>query len=216
MQAIEGGPAWIDSDRYTIDAKAEGTESVAMMRGPMMQGLLEDRFKLKMHRETKETAVYALTVAQGGLRAPVAKEGNCVTEEGLFAKGPAGPMPGGSSPPPLCGGFLHGPDGSDRSYRQTMTGLCAELSTLLDRDVVDKTGVLGVFDIEMTLSLSDLFPGSQSDPRLAELLASAPNSTDPAGSSIFAAVQKLGLRLGPAKSPSEFLAIDHVERPSEN
>ena len=65
---VVGGPAWITSDFYEIDAKAEGPQGHAMMNGPMLQALLEDRFKLKIHRETRDVPVYALTVAAGGLK----------------------------------------------------------------------------------------------------------------------------------------------------
>ena len=60
---LEGGPAWIDSDRYQITAKAQGPTDQQMMEGPMLQELLEDRFQLKTHRETREARVSALTVA---------------------------------------------------------------------------------------------------------------------------------------------------------
>jgi uncharacterized protein (TIGR03435 family) len=62
---IEGGPGWINSDRYTITAKAEGDASEGVMRGPMFRALLEDRFKLHIRREIHEVPVYALTVAKG-------------------------------------------------------------------------------------------------------------------------------------------------------
>ena len=67
MQVL-GGPGWIDSDHYDIAAKAEGTTSVQQLYGPMLRTLLEDRFRLKVHRETKEAPVYFLTVAKGGTR----------------------------------------------------------------------------------------------------------------------------------------------------
>jgi uncharacterized protein (TIGR03435 family) len=70
---ISGGPPWIDSGRYSIDAKAEGIPGQNVMRGPMLQALLEDRFQLKIHRETREVPVYALTVAKGGLKLQIAQ-----------------------------------------------------------------------------------------------------------------------------------------------
>src|SRR5262249_1562474 len=63
---IEGAPAWASSERYTIEAKAETTAGRIMMQGPMMQKLLEERFKLKIRRETRELPVYNLTLARGG------------------------------------------------------------------------------------------------------------------------------------------------------
>ena len=68
MPPIERAPAWISSDLYTIEAKAEGTPGQPAMLGPMMQSLLEDRFHLKLHRETRSGPAYELTVAKGGSR----------------------------------------------------------------------------------------------------------------------------------------------------
>jgi uncharacterized protein (TIGR03435 family) len=90
---IEGGPAWINSDRYEINAKAEGDASPEMMMGPMMQGLLEDRFKLKVHRESREVQVYALTVAKGGLKLKPFQEGSCT---------PSSDTPHVPGQPPVC------------------------------------------------------------------------------------------------------------------
>jgi uncharacterized protein (TIGR03435 family) len=68
MPPIEKAPAWISSDLYTIDAKAEGAPGQPAMLGPMMQSLLEDRFHLKLHRESRSGPAYELTVAKGGSR----------------------------------------------------------------------------------------------------------------------------------------------------
>ena len=64
--AVEGGPSWVRSDRYTIEAAANGAPNDHMMQGPMLQTILEDRFKVKVHFETREVPVYHLTVAPGG------------------------------------------------------------------------------------------------------------------------------------------------------
>jgi uncharacterized protein (TIGR03435 family) len=74
---IDGGPSWIHSAFYEINATAGGNPSVAMMRGPMMQVLLEDRFQLKIHREAREGPVYFLTVARGGPKLHSFTEGSC-------------------------------------------------------------------------------------------------------------------------------------------
>jgi len=76
LPEIQGAPDWID-DRYSITAKAEGAASDGMMNGQMLKALLEERFKLKIHRETKEVPVYELTVARGGLKALRFIAGNC-------------------------------------------------------------------------------------------------------------------------------------------
>ena len=63
---IVGGPNWASSERFTIDAKAEGTPSLQMMKGPMLQALLVDGFHLRSHRETRQVPIYELAVAKGG------------------------------------------------------------------------------------------------------------------------------------------------------
>jgi uncharacterized protein (TIGR03435 family) len=78
---IRGGPGWIHSDRYDVAATTEGRAGVAQVSGPMLQSLLEDRFQLKIHRETKEAAVYALTVSRKGLKLAPAKERGCVPRD---------------------------------------------------------------------------------------------------------------------------------------
>jgi len=209
---IEGGPAWINSDLYTIDAKPAGGETQAMMRGPMMQALLEDRFKLKMRRETREVLVYVLTVGKGGPKLQAAKAGSCTAMD--FTNGPP-PAPGPGQPPP-CGFFRFVSNGGIDTSGQTMAGLCMQFSAALDRDVIDRTGIAGGFDIHLDLSQADLFPFASTDNGAAPSdPAAAAVAADPAGA-IFAAVKRLGLQLESAKAPGEYFAIDRVERPSEN
>jgi uncharacterized protein (TIGR03435 family) len=79
---VTGVPGWIDSDRYNIDAKAEGPPSSSQeyvaLQYRRLQTLLRDRFSLKVHRETKELPVYELTVAKGG---PRLQTPNCLQRE---------------------------------------------------------------------------------------------------------------------------------------
>jgi uncharacterized protein (TIGR03435 family) len=213
-QAIKTSSAWIRSDPYSIEAKAESNQTtdnqtMEMMRGPMMQALLEDRFKMKIHRETREVPVYALTVDKGGPKLQAAKAGGCISLKDLFDPGP----PSASGPLPPCAIMSRTPGGSVSWYRETLAGFCGALSLFLDRDVVDRTGIAGVFDIHMEFAPTDFanFPGAQN-----MLTGPSPAASDPIGSSIFAAVNTLGLKLKPAKGPGTFLVIDHIERPSEN
>jgi uncharacterized protein (TIGR03435 family) len=78
LPPIEGGPAWISSERHTVEAMAEGNPGAATMRGPMLQALLQDRFQLKTHLETKFVSGFALVVAKGGPRLTGHREGSCV------------------------------------------------------------------------------------------------------------------------------------------
>jgi uncharacterized protein (TIGR03435 family) len=205
---VQGLPAWIDSDYYEIVAKAEGAPGQAMMRGPMMQSLLEDRFKLRVHRETKEVPVYVLSVAKGGPRLNATKGGSCTPED--IDNPPPLPEPG--KPLPLmCGGQMVRSFGLEMSGA-TMQDLCVQLFIRTDRIVIDKTGISGNFDINLELSKEDVTPA-----QLMALMGATPDtSTDPPHSSVFDAVKKLGLKLESGKGPGEFLVIDHIERPSEN
>ncbi len=211
---IKGSPPWINSARYTINAEAEGTPDEAVTRGPMLQALLEDRFKLTMHSESREIPVYELTVAAGGPKLKAAQQGSCISG----AKPPVSARPAledrtASNMP--CGLFARSQrnDGLDVNGT-TIAHLCRNFSAVFDRDVVDKTGIEGLFDIYL-----DIPP----EPRRAGD-AAVPGPTAPPGrpdpdrtfAAAKAALQKLGLRLEAAKSAGQFLVIDHVERPSEN
>jgi uncharacterized protein (TIGR03435 family) len=198
--SIDGGPAWINSDGYTIEAKADGAQGQAQMTGPMLQALLEARFKLRIHRESREVAVYALTVAKRGPKLEPSKPGSCVP----YAEGIPAP------PPQFCGTPRRGDPGF-HLIGATMADLCGVLSApeISDRKTIDKTGITGMFDIQLpgpgelnrAAHDSDV-PGDPASPNFFEVLREA--------------VQKLGLNLERATGPGEFLVIDHVERPSEN
>lgn len=201
-QPIKGSPAWIGSDRYTIEAKTEGTPGEEVTRGPMLQRLLEDRFKLKIHRETREVPVYELTVATGRPKLSAAQDGSCIPIDRATPQTPGQPLPR------VCGGFLASPSGGMVTYHQTMASLCWQLSVMLDRDCLDKTGIAGIFDIHFDIDVQSLMAdvpqgATDPDPRVI---------TD----AFRAALSKLGLKLEPAKGPAEFLVIDHVEKPSDN
>jgi len=119
-QPLQGGPAWIDSDRYTIDAKPGAPQAKAVMGGPMLQALLEDRFKLKVHREKREVRAYALVVAKGGPKLEATKEGGCTPADP--AQGPPPIVPGQPLP---CGyiGEAKGGDGIE-AVGVTMASIC--------------------------------------------------------------------------------------------
>jgi uncharacterized protein (TIGR03435 family) len=68
LSPISGGPAWINSERYTIQAKADEGTSPEVMQGPMLQSLLKERFKARIRLEVRQVLVYALIVAKGGFK----------------------------------------------------------------------------------------------------------------------------------------------------
>jgi len=85
----------------------------------------------------------------------------------------------------------------------------------MDRDIIDKTGIAGRFDIHLDLSMEDLMPGRRATNSGTSDPAGAAIAGDPSGT-IFTAVRKLGLRLESSKGQREFIVIDHVERPTDN
>jgi uncharacterized protein (TIGR03435 family) len=216
---IEKGPAWIESELYTIEAKAAGPADQGTMRGPMMRALLEDRFQLKLHTETREEPVYLLTVAKDGPKLKAAPPGSCVAVDIDHLPAPS------PQPPQFCGIDRVTHNGFD-IRGATMPEFSQALAGRLDREVVDRTGITGLFDFEF-----DMFPDASSatlgpapnpggpPPPPAPPPPPGPNGlTDPGGPFVVtqAALQKFGLRLESAKGPVRFLVIDRVERPSEN
>jgi uncharacterized protein (TIGR03435 family) len=206
---IEGAPAWINTDLFQINAKAEGTPIREMLWGPMMQALLEDRFKLKIRREVRDVPAYAMTVAKGGPKIQPLK-GTCA--------------PDAFPPPPIAPGQINcGPQGTARKGPNMAWGFIGSgdqfskiLNSMLDRPVIDKTGLAGVFNFHLEFLPDETSPGFIMRLRAVEGADAGP--TDPTGgTSIFTAMQEqLGLRLEPAKGPKELLVVERVERPSEN
>jgi uncharacterized protein (TIGR03435 family) len=209
---LSGDPPWADSEHYDVQAKADGNPSVREMEGPMLQVLLEDRFKLTLHRENRQLPVYELTIGKGGAKLQSSKEGSC-TPYSVDSPPPAS-TPG--APRPNFCGFHMTPDyGLNRTLDGkgiTMAALAANLSrtyvSLLGRNVIDRTGLTGGYDVHLKWAMDSLSAPAG--------LNTAPPS-DVTGPSIFTALQEqLGLKLESAKGPVEVLVIDHIERPSVN
>lgn len=208
---ISGGPSWMKSDRFDITAKAESSATFDQMR-PMIQSLLAERFKLTIHREKKETSVYELTAAKGGIKIVAAKEGSCITFDPAKNSGPPPPPKPGETLPRICGGVRMSVGLID-GFGISTTELAADLSNMLGRTVVDKTGFTGAFDVHLEFT-PDAAPANGA---FAQAGPGAPPPANSSVPSIFTALQEqLGLRLESAKGPVEVLVIDHLERPSEN
>jgi uncharacterized protein (TIGR03435 family) len=173
-----------------------------MMNGPMLQALLEDRFKLKIHRESKEIPVYALVVARGGPRLQPTPQGGCTPgdPDGL----PSPVVPG----QPLPCGYMGGSEkGGVEAVGVPITSLLPILGSQLPRSIIDQTGLTGLFDYHFDVGLGppNSSPQSEDDPAYQDTLAT-----------VTSALQKLGLKIQPAKGAEDIIVIDHVERPSEN
>lgn len=211
IRSVLGGPPWVDSERFEIEAKPEGNPS-REQENLMIQSLLEDRFKLVLHHETRQLPIYALEVAKEGKIGPQltphANDAKCTdTSTGKFL---SQPKPSDAMPA-YCGGFFMNPRPGD--LRETGNGvsmdeLGAQLIQFLDRDVVDRTGLGGVFDFNVEFApLAG--PGALPD------TATAPDPSSPP--TIFVALQQqLGLKLDPQKGPVDVFVIDHIEEPSPN
>jgi len=217
---IEGGPAWMNSDRFDVTAKAEGEIAPVGpgQTGPvqlMMRSLLEDRFKLKVHRETKEMPIYALVLARsdGRLGSQIEpSKVDCAAMRGRGAGpgggGRGGPPPGPPKPGerPECGMFM-GP-ASVGAGDVPLQQLAQLLSGRVNRVVLDKTGLTGRYSFNLEFTPDQAPPGGFQ-------LNGAPVSINPDGPSLFTALQEqLGLKLDAQRGPVETLVVDSVEQPT--
>jgi len=195
--SIVGGPVWLGSDHFDIDAKvtpaadAPPPKLTSAQRKLMIQSLLADRFKLIVHNETKDAPIYELDLAKSGSKLPESTPGD------TFAKGFKGiddnSVPIGY-PVLLSFGHLFGQAVNIASLDEYMT-------SVLKRPIVDKTGLTGKYD----LSLQWTPDNTPDDSPLA------------GGPSFFTAIQEqLGLKLTSTHGPVKTLVIDHVEKPSAN
>jgi uncharacterized protein (TIGR03435 family) len=196
---ILGGPKWLDSERFDIEAKMDavaaqrmhalGREQRRAEMQAMFQQLLADRFKLAVHWETRELPIYALVAA---------KKGPSLLE----SKNPPGDT--GTS---LNDGRFTGKGLTMTEFAETLT---QDLSTELGRVVIDRTGIQGRYDIALKWT-----PEAAAETGDSGADGSAVSSDS--GPSIFTAIQEqAGLKLETAKGPVTVLIIDHVEMPSEN
>ena len=206
---LSGGPSWISSEKFDIEAKEDEAVAAKLQKLPMeehanqirlmVQAMLADRFRLKVSHETKELPVYALVVAKGG---PKMKEE------------PPASAPEAAAHPRMFIQFM-----GAGQLRGTNIGVGLLADTLsrqpeLERLVVDETGLKGNYD--WTLKWTP----EQSDPMFKGPDGAPPPDTPPPdsfGPSIFAALEEqLGLKLEPRKGPVETLVIGSIEKPSEN
>jgi uncharacterized protein (TIGR03435 family) len=183
---ITGGPDWLDTDRYDLQAKADHSYSIDDLH-LMFQNLLADRFSLKFHKETKEGPVYALMVDKPGSKMKI-------NESDQDFKIPITPAT----------------DGVFVGRRVPMQYLCWFLGQQLqteERPVIDRTGLGKNYDF--TLSFAPELPPNFPKENLPPGLLDRPSIFD-------ALKEQLGLRLQAQKGPVEYYVIDHLEKPSAN
>ncbi|GGG82227.1 TIGR03435 family protein [Edaphobacter dinghuensis] len=188
-KTISGGPSWIDSNRYDIlaltpgDVRPTRDEQMSMLRN-----LLTDRFKLAFHREQKEFSIFELQVAKNG---PKLKKSTAAPDD----------------PAALISTVY--PQRILLPARNTTMGEFTSLlqRAVLDRPVVDKTGIIGKYDFDLTWAPdSSQFGGG--------VAAASPDAPSPP---FFTAVQQqLGLKLVATRGPVDALVVDKAERPTDN
>jgi bla regulator protein blaR1 len=199
---ISGAPDWVKKDRFDIQAKSpDGTfnytageflEGETPQLRPMLQALLADRFNLKVHREQRRVPVYALTVGKNGPKFKQAAGEMVQLKDGSFVKNRSTFFQDAT------------PDGANVRLivkNRTLQEVFEILSNMIDRPVLDRTGLTGEFDFTIEY----------------EKETDSPGLSMYVGPSFFRALQEqLGLKLEAAKGPVDVLVIDRVEKPSEN
>ena len=211
---IIGAPNWIASDRFDIVAKAPDGAPPEQYRS-MMRNLLADRFKLKAHLETREMPIYALVPARAdGKLGPNMKSATTDCEaraRGLRAGGPPPPPQPGQ---PIDCGFMIG-IGTMNAGGMPLADLARSLSGFVNRFVIDKTGLSGRYDFQLTYTPEGRgLPGL---PAGAPPIGVEAPPADPNGASLFTALQEqLGLKLDSQKGPVEVLVVDSIEQPTED
>ena len=182
-----GGPAWIRTDRFDVLASTPETAKPADRR-QMVQALLDERFRLRVHPETREMPIYELKVARtDGQLGPYLRPSAPVDCDAIP------PARRGEDDP--CTSFLD--DGVIRGRARTMAVLATLVRRSVDRPVVDRTGLSGNFNFDVKFA--------------PEGAADAVSD----GTSIFAALgAELGLKLESARGPVDVLVVDSVERPT--
>jgi uncharacterized protein (TIGR03435 family) len=197
LDLITGGPGWVETEGFDIDAKVAGPDVETYKkltdkeRQSILAALLVERFNLKIHRETKILPIYELVVAKGGFKP---KELPPIDDAAEEAK-PSDQRRNGHMSTMRPGEFQGG--GID-------LGRFAEnLSDIVQRTVLDKTGIKGIYDINLKWTPED-------EPASAD-------AGGEGGASVFTALQEqVGLKLESGKGPVETLVIDHADLPSQN
>jgi bla regulator protein blaR1 len=211
---LVGGPKWLFEDRFDV----KGTGTAPGRDGPLfdkLKAMLADRFKLVTHVETREQSIYQLVLARrdGKLGEKITPSTTDCTPTGPSGRGR------GQAPPPVPGerpkcGFMIGP-GRIMVGGQTMTSFATTLSRFAGGIVVDRTGLSGTYDVELSYAPD---PGISPTGRdLPPQPGGPPPAVNSDAPSIFSAVQEqLGLKLDSTKGPVDVLVIDSAEHPTQD
>lgn len=189
LSRIQGGPGWLDEERYDVLAKAGNPEVSRDEVRLMLQSLLADRFKLAFHRETKQSLVYPQLVGKNGPKLKDSKD-----DEKTNISNSA--EPGGRRVIVF--------------QKWSMQGQCVTLGGLFGSPVLNKTGLPGTYDFKLAYEPdSNPVAGNAEPPQLN----GGPVDSEP---SLVTAIEELGLKLEAGKGPVEEMVIDYVNRASKN
>jgi uncharacterized protein (TIGR03435 family) len=189
---ILGGPEWLDKDKYDISAVTDMEGQINDDQWKiMLQQLLANRFALSFHRDTRKLSIYVLVVGKNG---PKLSKSELAPNDGAnlrFSRGSAIRLP---------------------ARNATMDDFAHLIQrNMVDRPVVDRTGLTGSFDFTLTFTPNDYQFAS-----IGGRLPVPPPGDNPPPELFTAIQQQLGLILKPTKAKCEILAIEHVEKPSAN
>jgi uncharacterized protein (TIGR03435 family) len=214
-------PDWMTSGRWDITAKLPAGSSPKQIP-EMLQALLRDRFQMKMHRETRDLPVYALVPGKGDLKLKQSPDGPA--EGGDPPERSVNVAPGGNGTGTVVnygnGSYFSFGDNKFEGKKISIATMADVLARFADRPVVDMTNLKGNYDFTMEFSPEDfrvmmirtaIAQGTVLPPEVLKLADAS------AGDTLFAAVERLGLRLEPRKAPIEVLVIDQARKmPIEN
>jgi uncharacterized protein (TIGR03435 family) len=194
---VRGGPSWAYTDAFTIEAKGESIAAATL--APLLRGLLEDRFQLKVRRVTEQQDMYVMTVATGGLNPKLLQTptpGDCQTSDERRAAMAANPRPDPRTLPPVCGNNKLSASTNEVVFSgETLQQLAADLpSWNVGYFVIDHTGIESKFNFTMKAPNDPIFPPA-----------------DPGW--VIHGLEQMGLKLTRTKAPAEHLQIDHAEKP---
>jgi uncharacterized protein (TIGR03435 family) len=213
------GPDWLDNTRFDITAKLPDGSSEEQIP-EMLQALLAERFKLKVHRDKKDHPIYALVVGKGG---PKLKPAEVPTGE----PAPADGGPASANPRRGLrqrGGMMVQVDAAGAHLKApsaTLELLADMISNFSERPVVDMTDIKGQYDFDLVFSPETLrrMPGAGRGPAVAMGGGerSASEAPPEPAASIYDSVQRYGLKMEPRKAPMDIIVVDHIEKePTEN
>ncbi len=208
---IEGGPPWLLTSRWNITATWDAARVVTVdERAPMLRAMLEDYFKIVLRREARETPVYALVMARDDGRLwPSLRPAEVPCDAPGRPRFSPGLPPSGQRP--ACGLIVSVPDAAIIGGNAPLERLTRALGSLLQRDVVDRTGLTGEFDVVLTFARDSVA-------RPLTVPGAPPAEPDPGGPpSIFTAVQEqLGLKLESTRAPMDYYIVERAELPDIN